>query len=356
MDILHIEKDYTDGLFDKIISVLGRGGLVVYPTDTVYGLLADATGAKAVRKLIAFKNRPPGKPVSVFVETLGAARAYVRIDEDRLQTIQPLVPGPFTFVFPSLHKLPVILESERGTLGIRLPNYLPVQRLVSRFGKPLTATSANLAGRAPHHSLGAFLSDLSPEKQSLIDLVVDAGTLPHNRPSTVVDLSDADVRILRAGDLPFKKEEVFLSQSDTETKDLARRLFAKFVPGIGQKPLIFLLRGPLGAGKTIFAKGLGEVLSVADIVSPTYVIYYEYKTAHHVAKTLIHADFFNLGDDAELKHLGLDEYLVPGSVLCIEWGDRAGGIIGSMKEKGTVVDVEIVNTGSHTRTIIARTL
>src|SRR3989344_3634264 len=174
----------------EVIETLACGGLVISPSDTVYGLLVDATNEKAVEKLIQFKNRPPGKAISIFVSDISELQSQVTVDKQQLGLVKELLPGPFTVILASKSKVSPLLESEKRTLGVRIPNYQFLLELVKKFGKPVTATSANLSGRPPHYSISSFLNDIPDTKKNLIDLIIDAGTLPRNKPSTVVDLTN----------------------------------------------------------------------------------------------------------------------------------------------------------------------
>lgn len=328
----------------KALNVLQQGGLIIFPSDTVYGLLADATNEKAVEKLIAFKNRPAGKPISVFT-TVKMIEDLVEIDNKQRETLDALFPGPFTVILKSKHQVSRLLESEKGTLGVRIPDYQPINRLMDKFGRPLTATSANISGYASHHSIESLLKQLPEKKKRLVDLIVDAGKLPRNKPSTIVDLTTPTIRIIRQGDFKFSNAETFISKSPEETKKIAQRLLKKH---INQQPLVFILQGELGVGKTIFVKGIGEALGVKNIVSPTFVVYYEYDIK---SNKLVHVDLYNLTEDEEFEHLGLEEYLKPGNILCFEWGEKAGKILHTLKEKEKVVYIKMKYLSENEREI-----
>src|SRR3989344_6051919 len=191
----------SPGVIDTIITVLQRGGLVVIPSDTVYGLSVDATNPEAVRKLIAFKSRVPGKAISVFVGSLESASKYVRISSRQEKLLESMLPGAFTIVLPSKHVVAKKVESERDTLGIRIPDYPLINKVVQLYNKPITATSANLSGRSPHYSIQSLLKSIPAYKRQYIDLIVDAGKLPRHKPSTVIEFSSDEVKILRKGDM-----------------------------------------------------------------------------------------------------------------------------------------------------------
>lgn len=348
MKTIKINKNNYRVLINQSIKVLNEGGLIIFPTDTVYGLLCDATSGEAVKKLITFKNRPAGKPISIFINKKSLSE-LVTINDQQLSILDQMLPGPFTIILPSKHKVTKLLESEIGTLGIRVPMYRYIEVLVDKFKKPITATSANLGGRPPHYSVESLLKNLTQKKIELIDLVVDAGTLPRNKPSTVVDLSQSDVNILRQGDKDFsKKSKIYLSKTSQETKEIAKKIFreveTEHAPSARKKPLIFIIQGEMGVGKTVFVKGIGEKLGINNIISPTFVIYYEYKYFYHF-------DLYNIESNDEFKHLGLEKFLKPGNILCFEWGEKAGEIIELLKEKSNMVYIKMEYIDEKTRKI-----
>ncbi len=161
-----------------IVEVLRNGGLVIYPTETVYGVGVDATNPKAVEKLISYKNRPFGKPFSVAVSDVEMAKKYVKINKIAREIYNKFLPGPVTVVSKGKQKVAPGIESESGTLGIRIPDYKLVTDVVSILGKPLTATSANASYKKRPYSVSNILDNLSTKQKKLIDLIIDAGTLP----------------------------------------------------------------------------------------------------------------------------------------------------------------------------------
>ena len=345
-------------VIEKTTDVLQRGGLVIFPSDTVYGLLVDAQNEEAVRKLINFKNRPPGKPISVFTDW-DFIEDLVEINPLQEKILENILPGPFTVILRSKRKVCSLLESEKKTLGLRIPNYQPVNELIKKIKKPITATSANLSGKPPHYSIDSLLKQLSESKKKLVDLIVDAGKLPRNKPSTVINLVEEDIKIIRQGDIVFKQVNKYLSKRPLETKKVAQFILDKLLKKDLKKPLIFIIEGDLGVGKTIFVKGIGEFLGVKEIVSPTFVMMYEYeinskfspsasdpitklvKTYSTKIKRLIHLDLYNLEEKEEFKYLKIEQYLKPGNLLAIEWGEKLGEIFELLEEKGELIYVKM---------------
>ncbi len=351
MKTIKINHNNVNQVINSTISVLKSTGLAIFPSDTVYGLLCDATNEQAVKKLIAFKNRPAGKPISVF-SCLKFIDQLVKINKEQKKIIEEILPGPYTLILPSKHKVSKLLESEIGTLGMRIPMYLYIEVLVNQFKKPITATSANIAGRSPHYSIESLLNTLTEKQKNLVDLVIDAGTLPKNKPSTVVDLSQSDVKVLRQGDLEFLNKSIkYLSKTSDETKKIAKQILknVRTIHELSQqlKPLIFIIEGEMGVGKTVFVKGLGEQLGIKNIISPTFVIYYEYENFYHF-------DLYNVEDKSEFKYLGLEKFLKPGNILCFEWGEKAGEIIKLLNEKGNIVYVKLNYINEKEREIIVK--
>lgn len=382
MRIISLKSNKQQEIIKHSIRELKNGGLVVSPSDTVYGLLVDATNEKAVSKLIEFKQRPPGKPISVFISDFGMMKKYAFVDRKQSNILKQLLPGPFTVILNARrrsvetssaytkvsadkHDLSQRLLSEKKTLGIRIPINRFIIELVNRFGKPMTATSANLSGRSSHYSIETLLRELPESKKALIDVVIDAGKLPHNKPSTIVDLTNSRIKIIRQGDVVFKEFQSYISDSPSQTKKLAQFILQKVLNRHAyslHKPIIFILQGELGVGKTVFVKGSSEYLGIKDIISPTYVVYYEYTVslypptglAGRYIDTFIHMDLYNIQDPEEFKYLHLERYLRKNVVMCIEWGEKAGEIMEILKSKGNIVYVKMRYKDEKTREIAIR--
>ncbi len=352
MNIIRLKKENQNQILDETLNVLKNKGLVIFPSDTVYGLLVDGTDEEAVKKLINFKNRPIGKPISVFLSDLKEANKYVYINNRQDEILKKLIPGPFTIILNSKRKVCQLIESERKTLGIRIPDYSFVLELAKKFGKPITATSANISGKPPHYRIESLLNQLSDKKKELVDLIVDAGVLPRNKPSTIIDLTYEEFKILRKGDIVFKDEKTYISKTPTQTKKIAN-YFLKKINFDFKKPLVIVIKGEMGAGKTIFVKGLGDFFGIKDIVSPTFVVFYEYDIVKaQNLKKLIHFDFYNLQEEEEFNDLKIDDYLLPGNILAIEWGEKGGSLIDIFQKKAKVVFVEIEYVSEKERRII----
>ncbi len=165
---------------EKAVSVLSRDGLVVYPTETVYGLGADALSEPAVMKVFEAKQRLLGKPISVAVCDIEMMYGIAYVDEFAEEFINKFLPGPVTVVLPVKNSLPGDLSCGTGTIGIRFPDNEIALSLISALDAPITSTSANISGA------------VSPVNPGMVnvphDYFLEDGELP-GTPSTVVNLA-----------------------------------------------------------------------------------------------------------------------------------------------------------------------
>lgn len=178
--------------------IIRNGGVVVFPTRNLYGLGTDAFNPDAVARLIQIKRRPPDKPVSILVRS--------RMDVDGLVTHIPASarnlmdrfwPGRITIVFAARPETPPALTAGTGKIGIRVPEHPAAVALTTAIGRPLTGTSANLAGMSGVHRI----SDLPQTLIETVDLVLDAGDLKIGIGSTVVDVTTNQPVVLREGEV-----------------------------------------------------------------------------------------------------------------------------------------------------------
>ncbi|MFA6554751.1 MAG: L-threonylcarbamoyladenylate synthase [Candidatus Paceibacterota bacterium] len=195
MTIFKLTEQNTAEAVSKAVTVLRNGGLVIFPTETCYGIGADATNQKAVDRLFQYKTKREGKPISVIVSDKEMARKYVELGSVTESAYDKYLPGPFTIISKSLGNTAEGIASKQGTLGIRIPDYNLVTNISKEFGKPFTATSANISGAPSPYSIEKWSEQTPHECQDLVGLVLDAGDLPKNEPSTIVDTTNGLIEI-----------------------------------------------------------------------------------------------------------------------------------------------------------------
>ena len=318
------------------IDFLKNGGLLIMATETVYVAAVDATNPRAVKKLANFKNRPFGKPFSVGVSNIDMAEKYIVLNESAKKLYKTFLPGPLTIVSTGKHILAPGIEAENGTLGIRIPDYPFFLKIVKKLGKPITTTSANASYQKRPYKISDILDNVSEKQRALIDLIIDAGEIPRNEPSTVIDTTLDDPMILRQGEIRFKGKNKILSRSEENTQNISKELFQKYQSYLGKRPIIFALEGKMGAGKTQFTKGLGRVMGIKEeILSPTFNLVLEYGK-------LTHIDAWRLQDSNELETLDFLKMVEDKNmVIAIEWADRVSNLIKKYRDQAVLVWVKI---------------
>ena len=171
-------------IIERAVSVLMHDGLIIYPTDTLYGLGADAFSDEAIEKVYEAKKRDLSKPISIAVSDFEMLAAVSPINRFAEEFIEKFLPGPVTVVVPARKMLPAMLTGGTGMIGIRIPAHDLALQIIERFDAPITATSANLSGGKDPQI---------PEECTVPrDLFVDGGRLP-GTPSTVVDLVKKEI-------------------------------------------------------------------------------------------------------------------------------------------------------------------
>lgn len=186
---------------DQAVSILRDGGVIIYPTDTVYAIGCDALRQGAVEKVCRIKGIDPSKqPLSIVCSDLSQASDYAKIDNTAFRIVRANTPGPFTFLLPSTTRLPKVMKG-RKQVGIRIPGCDIARALAEALGNPLLSASAE----APGEYEGDLDAAANPDSLSLayeyapIELIIDGG-YREGRLSTIVDLADpADPEIIRQG-------------------------------------------------------------------------------------------------------------------------------------------------------------
>lgn len=341
-------------LIDTIRQVLADGGVIIYPTETSYGLGADATNPEAIEKLLAYKGNRLNKALSVAVADQTMAEAYIEINPIAANVFKTLLPGPVTVIAKSKGKVAHKVESERHTLGIRYSSLPFVSKMVAAFGKPITATSANTSGVKQIFSFEEWQRYVSLNRREMVDLFIDAGTLSIKAPSTIVDTTLESPEILRQGELVLNDgASHFESHSVDETIALGKKLIYQQQDQLATHPLVIALQGELGAGKTHFVKGVGIALGILETInSPTYTIMKEYPYQTKKSEGMFyHIDTWRLFEEEKIGDLGIESRIEAGDVIAIEWQQKAHEWIKTLKSPITIAWVNIESTSETNRQI-----
>ncbi len=181
-------------LINRVVECLKQGGVIAYPTDTIYGLGCDIFNKKGVKKLYQIKQRDPKKPFSFICADLSDVAVYAQVSNFAFKIMKRYLPGPYTFVLEATRIVPDLLTTRQKTVGIRIPANPIALSIVQQLGHPLVTTSANISGEEPCYDPAEIEATIGRQ----IDLVVDGGIVM-GEPSSVISLVDDHVTILRQG-------------------------------------------------------------------------------------------------------------------------------------------------------------
>ena len=190
----------VDAAIDRAVEVLRRGGIVALPTETVYGLAADADNEEAVRKLFAAKGRPADHPVIVHVSDADAFDEWaIEVPDAARALIGAFWPGPLTLVARRSQRARDIVTGGQDTVGVRAPAHPWARALLREFGGALAAPSANSFGRISPTTAQHVIDDLGVKPRGKVDFILDGGPCPVGIESTIVDICSGTPALLRPG-------------------------------------------------------------------------------------------------------------------------------------------------------------
>lgn len=175
-------------LISKVVEVLDQGGLIIYPTDTFYGIGCDVFNKRSIRRIYQLKKRPLSKPFSFICANLKDISLYAQVSNNAYRIMKRTLPGPYTFVLEGTRLVPRLMLTSRKTVGIRVPNNKICLAIVESLGRPIISTSINLEEPSIIHDAYS----------SLVETVIDGGVISYE-PSTVVSLVEDNPEIIREG-------------------------------------------------------------------------------------------------------------------------------------------------------------
>jgi len=188
----------NEKVIQQVVDVLKKGGIVIYPTDTVYGMGCDISNSKAIEKICKIRGIKPEKANFSFIcYDLSHISDFTRqIDNETYRVIKKALPGPFTFIFNANKNVPKLLSSNKKTVGIRVPDNTIARAIVKMLGNPIISTSIHDDDEIIEYSTDPEL--IYEKYEDIVDLVIDGG-YGDNEPSTIVDCSEGNFEIIRQG-------------------------------------------------------------------------------------------------------------------------------------------------------------
>lgn len=181
-------------IIKQVVECLRQGGVIIYPTDTTYGLGCDIFNRKGIKKIIQIKQRDNRKPFSFICSDLAEVASYAQVSNFAFKIMKRQLPGPYTFVLDAAKVVPDAVSTKQKTVGVRIPDNAICQEIVKELGHPLVTTSANISGEET-------LQDpqlIDEHMGRLVDMVIDGG-ISLGEASSVINLVDDQIEILRQG-------------------------------------------------------------------------------------------------------------------------------------------------------------
>ncbi|HYX91391.1 MAG TPA: L-threonylcarbamoyladenylate synthase [Myxococcaceae bacterium] len=257
------------------VEVLREGGLVALPTETVYGLGADADNELAVRQIFAAKGRPASHPLIVHIASAGQLEQWARIVPDEARALaNAFWPGPLTLILPKRRRVSHAVTGDQDTVGLRVPAHPLTQRVLAAFGGGVAAPSANKFGRVSPTTAEHVRRDLGAE----IDYVLDGGPCTVGVESTIVDLSSEEPAVLRPGGLAIEDIERVLGRAVPVRENSEVRAPGQLASHYAPRAGLVLTEPADAASKAVQLARAGQrvaVIAPAEVEVPTEATRFE---------------------------------------------------------------------------------
>ncbi|MBR2241108.1 MAG: threonylcarbamoyl-AMP synthase [Clostridia bacterium] len=208
-EVFNWQKKIDEDELNKCVQVLQHGGLVIFPTETVYGIGASAYCEEAVKRIYEAKNRPNDKPLSILVSDKNEISKYAIIENDlEKKIIENFMPGPITIILKKKQGVFDYISSGKDTIGIRIPDNEIILQLLKKSGLPIVAPSANISGKPSGIELNEILKDFNEK----VDVCIDGGKARLSESSTIVQIVEGRPVILREGTIKLESINEILNK------------------------------------------------------------------------------------------------------------------------------------------------
>lgn len=201
--ILDLKNAQSYDELDEAVKLIKNGGVVVFPTETVYGIGVDCLNEKAIRKLYKIKNRPFTQKTSLLVSSIEMLEEYTKNrSEIENMLIQKFFPGPLTLVLHKKESIPNLITNNESIVGFRMPQNEIALKLIEKVGRPIATSSANISGKQS----GIILDDIIKEFEENVDYYIDGGKSKIGKGSTVAQvMKNGKIQIIREGSITLEQ-------------------------------------------------------------------------------------------------------------------------------------------------------
>lgn len=202
MRVIKTSDVVDEAVINEVVVELKAGGIVAFPTETFYGLGAIWSDTTALSRLFRLKRRTKDKPVPLIIGDVSVLSAVAATPEKiALSIIEKFWPGPLTILFAAKAGLPELITGGTGKVALRVPGKSCALDVARAARIPITATSANISGKAPARSADEVIRYFGED----VDIVIDSGPAPGEKPSTIIDMSGGGIRLVREGLIPYNE-------------------------------------------------------------------------------------------------------------------------------------------------------
>lgn len=209
-EYIDFKNEIEDEVLKEVAKTIKEGGIVVFPTETVYGIGTNALNEEAVKKLYDIKQRPLSKPISLLVNNIDMIKKITKdITKQEEDIIKEFFPGPLTIILKKKSIIPDIVTANSDTVGIRMPANEIALKLIDYAGVPLATSSSNISGKPS----GINLKDSIRDFDEKVDYFIDAGTSKIGIASTIVQVTNGAIKILRQGSISEEQIKNFVKNS-----------------------------------------------------------------------------------------------------------------------------------------------
>ena len=195
------EDEIDEKELEEVIDVLNKDGVIIFPTDTVYGLACNCYSEKAIERIFDMKNRARNKPICVLTNSVDKIKSVATVKEKEEKLVEKYMPGALTIIFDKKDDTPDILTAGLNTIGVRIPNNKIALKILEKYPYPLATTSVNESGEAA----GVDVQDFITNFDGKVDIIIDGGKTELQVASTIIRLEDDEIKIIREGSLKIEE-------------------------------------------------------------------------------------------------------------------------------------------------------
>ncbi len=191
------KEEIKEEELQEVIKILKQDGVVIFPTDTVYGIACNSLSEKGIAKIFEIKNRPKEKPINVLTDSVEKIEQIANLLEKEKTLMEKYMPGALTMIVEKKESLPSILTSSLPTVGVRIPNNEIALAILKNFPYPLATTSANTSGE----EAGVEVEDFTKTFDGKVDAIIDGGPTKIQIASTIIKVEENNIKVLREGSI-----------------------------------------------------------------------------------------------------------------------------------------------------------